>query len=143
MNASEFREIVGDVIKTEDPVELGKEPTYTYCLETHRQERFNFMVDSLKVIGRAEPEDKLRLVVALQNAPDGEEGDRSRKVAIVGEGISDCDAFKAANVSFALQSGTSYARNNASMILRSNDFESCLQAVKWGRNIYMNVRRFL
>ena len=87
MNASEFREIVGDVIKTEDPVELGKEPTYTYCLETHRQERFNFMVDSLKVIGRAEPEDKLRLVVALQNAPDGEEGDRVDNKACIGSDV--------------------------------------------------------
>ena len=143
MDASEFRELVGDVIKTTDVVEEGLEQTFTYELETHRQERFNFIVNSLKVIGRAEPEDKLRLVVALQNANDPNESGMARKVAIVGEGISDCAAFDAADVSFACQSGTSYARNKASMILRTNDFDSCIQAVKWGRNIYMNVRRFL
>ena len=143
MDASEFRELVGDVIKTANEVEDGLEQTYSYELETHRQERFNFIVNSLKVIGRAEPEDKLRLVVALQNAPDANESGMSRKVAIVGEGINDCAAFDAADVSFACQSGTSYARNKASMILRTNDFDSCLQAVKWVRNIYMNVRRFL
>ena len=73
MDASEFRELVGDVIKTANEVEDGLEQTYSYELETHRQERFNFIVNSLKVIGRAEPEDNLRLVVALQNAPDANE----------------------------------------------------------------------
>jgi len=46
-------------------------------------------------------------------------------------------------VSFALQSGTSIARNNASMILRTDDFDSAMKAVMWGRNIFMNVQRFL
>lgn len=65
MDAATFRELVGDVIKTEEPVEDGQEQTYTYSLASHNQERFNDIVDSLKVIGRADPEDKLRLVVAL------------------------------------------------------------------------------
>lgn len=142
MEASEFRELVGDVIKNADACEDGMEQTYTYQLSEHNQERFNDVVDSLKVIGRAEPEDKLRLVVALKNAPDNNTG-KDRNIGVVGEGINDIEAFKAADVSFAVQSGTSVARNNASMILRTNDFDSCLQAVKWGRNIYMNVRRFL
>ena len=60
-------------------------------------------------------------------------------MAVVGEGINDIDAFAAANVSFALQHGASLARNNASMILQTNDFDSCMRAVMWGRNIYMNV----
>ena len=144
MDAAEFRDLVGDVKPQENEVELGQEESVTYALETHKQERFNFIVDSLKVIGRADPIDKLRLVVAIQNAPEGEnQMETNRKVGIVGEGINDTEAFKVANVSFAVQSGTSYARNNASMVLRTNDFDSCLQAVKWGRNIYMNVRRFL
>ena len=49
----------------------------------------------------------------------------------------------AANVSFAVQDGSSLARNNASMVLQTNDFDSCMRAVMWGRNIYMNVQRFL
>jgi Ca2+ transporting ATPase len=142
MEASEFRELVGEVIKTEDAVEDGMEQTYSYQLSESNQNNFNNVVDSLKVIGRAEPEDKLRLVVALKNVQNYDD-EKDRKIGIVGEGINDLDAFKAADVSFAVQSGTSYARNKASMILRTNDFDSCLQAVKWGRNIYMNVRRFL
>ena len=67
----------------------------------------------------------------------------SRRVAVVGEGINDIDAFMAANVSFAVQEGSSLARNNASMVLQTNDFDSCMRAVMWGRNIYMNVQRFL
>ena len=100
MDAAEFRDLVGDVIKTEDAVEIGKEQTYTYSLNEHNQEAFNDIVDSLKVIGRAVPEDKLRLVVALKNAPDHSTG-RERRVGIVGEGINDVEAFDAADVSFA------------------------------------------
>ena len=66
-----------------------------------------------------------------------------KKVACVGEGINDIEAFEAADVSFALQSGTSYARNKASMVLQTDNFDSCIQAVRWGRNIQMNVQRFL
>lgn len=80
--------------------------------------------------------------MALKNSPDEQTGN-DRRIGVVGEGINDIEAFEAADVSFAVQSGTSVARNKASMILRTNDFDSCLQAVKWGRNIYMNVRRFL
>ena len=91
----------------------------------------------MKVIGRAEPEDKLRLVVGLSR------NEEPRQVAIVGEGINDVEAFDAADVSFAVATGSSLARNTASMVLMTNDFDSCIQAIKWGRNIYMNVRRFL
>lgn len=91
----------------------------------------------MKVIGRAEPEDKLRLVVGLSR------NEEPRQVAIVGEGINDVEAFDAADVSFAVAKGSSLARNTASMVLMTNDFDSCIQAIKWGRNIYMNVRRFL
>ena len=66
-----------------------------------------------------------------------------KKVACVGEGINDIEAFEAADVSFALQGGTSFARNKASMVLQTNNFDSCIQAVRWGRNIQMNVQRFL
>ena len=106
----------------------------------------------MKVIGRAEPEDKLRLVAGLrgmgesQDDADNEDAGPivpTRIVAVVGEGINDVKAFKAAQVSFAVQSGTSYARNNCSMVLLTNDFDSCMRAVMWGRNIYMNVQRFL
>jgi len=142
MNASEFRAEVGDVIRTEKEVEIGDEKKYSYSLSN--QQAFNRIIGSLKVIGRAEPEDKLRLVAGLRGMLEHEDDPESgRKVAVVGEGINDIEAFQAANVSFAVQDGTSLARNNASMILQTNDFDSCMRAVMWGRNIYMNVQRFL
>jgi len=66
-----------------------------------------------------------------------------RKVAVVGQGINDLEAFKAAQVSFAMGDGASFARNQASMVLQTNEFDSCMRAVMWGRNIYLNVQRFI
>lgn len=142
MDAKEFREQVGEVIKSEQVAEDGQEPTFTYSLTN--QQRFNQIIGTLKVIGRAEPQDKLRLVAGLRGMREHEDDENSgRKVAVVGEGINDIDAFRAANVSFAVADGASYARNNASMVLQTNDFDSCMRAVMWGRNIYLNVQRFL
>lgn len=93
------------------------------------------MIDTLKVLARANPEDKL-LVVAGLKAQD-------KKVAVIGDGINDLKAFETADVSFAMASGTSVARNSASMVLTDNDFEACMRSVMWGRNIYGNVKRFL
>ena len=164
MDASEFRDLVGDVIRQVEeklPGQEGGETTYSYHLSDQGQHEFNQIIVSLKVIGRAEPEDKLRLVAGLRGMTEdveqevGAEEDEdeeqqteiikipSRRVAVVGEGINDIDAFMAANVSFAVQDGSSLARNNASMVLMTNDFDSCMRAVMWGRNIYMNVQRFL
>jgi magnesium-transporting ATPase (P-type) len=96
------------------------------------------------VIGRANPETKRRLIAGLKGMNENEEdASKHRRVAVVGEGINDVKAFRTADVSFALQSGTSIARNNASMILRTDDFDSAMKAVMWGRNIFMNIQRFL
>jgi len=142
MDAKEFRDQVGEVIKNEQVAEDGQEPTFTYSLTN--QQRFNQIIGTLKVIGRAEPQDKLRLVAGLRGMREHEDDENSgRKVAVVGEGINDIDAFRAANVSFAVADGASYARNNASMVLQTNDFDSCMRAVMWGRNVYLNVQRFL
>ena len=96
------------------------------------------------MIGRANPETKRRLIAGLKGMNENEEdASKHRRVAVVGEGINDVKAFRTADVSFALQSGTSIARNNASMILRTDDFDSAMKAVMWGRNIFMNIQRFL
>ena len=142
MNASQFAAMVGDVVETADPVEEGEEQTYSYSLTN--QEEFNRIIENLKVIGRARPEDKQRLIAGLKGMNQNEEdASEWRRVAVIGEGINDVRAFKTADVSFALQSGTSIARNNASMVLRTDDFESAMKAVMWGRNLFVNVQRFL
>jgi P-type E1-E2 ATPase len=92
-------------------------------------------MDTLQVLARANPQDKLLVTAGLKN--------QGKQVAVIGDGLNDVPAFKAADVSFSMMSGTAFARSNSSMVLTTNDFESCLRAVMWGRNIYTNIKRFL
>ena len=133
MDAADFRSQVGEVIEAPAVAEDGEEPEITFSLSN--QQRFNQLIQNLKVIGRAEPGDKQLLIAGLRGM--------GQKVGVVGEGINDVDAFRIADVSFAVGEGASYARNNASMVLTTNDFDSCMRAVMWGRNIIQNVQRFL
>ena len=64
MNASQFAAMVGDVVETADSVEEGEEQTYSYSLTN--QEEFKRIIENLKVIGRARPEDKQRLIAGLK-----------------------------------------------------------------------------
>lgn len=67
----------------------------------------------------------------------------NRKVAVIGESMSDIGAMEIAHVSFAMGSGCSVARNKSSMVLLEDNFMSCIQALLRGRNIYSNIKRFL
>lgn len=93
------------------------------------------ILDDVKVLSRANSDDKLLMVIGLKNA--------GKIVAVTGDGINDIEAIEAADVGIAMGTGCSAAKLSSQLILTDDDFESCIRAVMWGRNIYHNVGRFL
>ena len=92
-------------------------------------------VDGLKVIARARPGDKKRLVETLQK--------RNEVVAVTGDGTNDAPALKAAHVGLSMGDGTSVAKEASDITIVDNSFSSIGRAVMWGRSLYQNIQRFL
>lgn len=89
----------------------------------------------LKVMSRARPTDKQRLVNLLQK--------RGEVVAVTGDGTNDAPALNHAHVGLSLGSGTSVAKNASDMTLLDDSFGSIVRAVQWGRSLYRNIQRFI
>ncbi len=92
-------------------------------------------VDHLKIIARARPMDKKRLVEALQAL--------NHVVAVTGDGTNDAPALNVAHVGLSMGSGTSVAKEASDITIIDNSFASIARAVKWGRSLYQNIQRFL
>lgn len=92
-------------------------------------------VEDFKIIARARPMDKKRLVEALQ--ADGE------VVAVTGDGTNDAPALKAAQVGLSMGDGTSVAKEASDITIIDNSFSSIVRAVMWGRSLYKNIQRFI
>ena len=92
-------------------------------------------VGDLKIIARARPMDKKRLVEALQS--NGE------VVAVTGDGTNDAPALKAAHVGLSMGDGTSVAKEASDITIIDNSFASIGLAVMWGRSLYRNIQRFI
>lgn len=103
--------------------------------QIENEEKFIELADRVKVITRANSDDKLLFTVGLKNM--------NRTVAVTGDGINDIEALAWADVGLAMGSGCAAAKNASALILTDDDFESAIRAVMWGRNIYQNVGRFL
>ena len=93
------------------------------------------IVGDLKVMSRARPADKQRLVEMLQR--------RGEVVAVTGDGTNDAPALNHAHVGLSLGSGTSVAKEASDMTLLDDSFRSIVHAVMWGRSLYKNIQRFL
>lgn len=92
-------------------------------------------IEDLKIIARARPMDKKRLVETLQK--------RGHVVAVTGDGTNDAPALKTAHVGLSMGDGTSVAKEASDITIIDNSFSSIGRAVMWGRSLYQNIQRFL
>lgn len=89
----------------------------------------------LKIIARARPDDKARLVMLLQ--------DNGEVVAVTGDGTNDAPALSKAQVGLSMGDGTSRAKEASDITIIDNSFASINKAIMWGRSLYLNIRRFI
>lgn len=129
MTGQDFRVACGGLRKIDTGNDLLRE-------EIINKEAFKEIAANLQVLGRSTPEDKYMLVTGLR--------DLGNTVAVTGDGTNDAPALKRADVGFAMGiAGTEVAKEAADIILLDDNFKSIVTAVKWGRNIFSSVRKFL
>lgn len=128
MTGAEFRKITGG-LREEN---IGGETREII----NNVSAFRDIVKELRVLARSTPMDKYILVTGLKN--------EGNIVAVTGDGTNDAPALKKANVGFAMgKSGTEIAKEAADIILLDDNFGSLVTSIKWGRNVYDCIRKFL
>lgn len=131
MEGPEFYKLIGG-IKQVEAKKKGDPPVETII----NGQNFDKIYKKLAVLARSRPEDKYAMVTGLR--------ERGHVVAVTGDGTNDAPALSKANVGFAMGiTGTQVAKQAAAIMLMDDNFSSIVSAVKWGRNIYDSIRKFL
>ncbi|MCQ2196230.1 MAG: calcium-translocating P-type ATPase, PMCA-type [Bacteroidaceae bacterium] len=130
--ALEIGHQVGLVAKDEQHVGMtGAE--FASLSDEEAKERIK--VPSFKIISRARPEDKARLVMLLQELGE--------VVAVTGDGTNDAPALSKAQVGLSMGDGTARAKEASDITIIDNSFLSINNAIMWGRSLYLNIKRFI
>jgi magnesium-transporting ATPase (P-type) len=132
MTGKDFREAVGGLVQRPKPD--GKANETIDCV--NNMKKFREIKERLRVLGRSSPEDKYLLVTGIQ-ASNG-------VVAVTGDGSNDAPALTKADVGFSMGiTGTDIAKGASDIILLDDNFSSIIVALRYGRNVYDNVRKFI
>ena len=99
------------------------------------KEEYLEIADEIQVYSRVKPSQKMRIVEILKES--------NNIVAMTGDGVNDAPALKKASIGVAMGDGTDVAKESADMILQNNDFSTIVKAIKEGRKIYDNIKRFV
>lgn len=129
--ATEIGRQIGLVTAADGPECVTTGPDVAAMTDEQLRER----VGDFKIIARARPTDKKRLVEALQK--------NNQVVAVTGDGTNDAPALKAAHVGLSMGDGTSVAKEASDITIVDNSFASIGRAVMWGRSLYRNIQRFI
>ncbi len=131
--------ITGDALLT--AVEVGKQiglrskAMTSSDLEKISDQELKEQINKVSIFARVSPKDKLRIIEALKA--------NNEIVAMTGDGVNDAPALKKADIGIAVNRGTDVAKDSSDMILLDNNFASITKAVKEGRRVYDNIKKFI
>jgi len=130
ITGAEFRAEIGSYHRIWDDINQDERIEFN-----EGRQKFDAVKKKVKVIARCTSEDKFVFVCGIKQ--------KGGLVGMTGDSISDADALKKADVGFCMGSGCDVAKDNSDLVILDDDFKSIHSAIKWGRSIFDNVRKFI